>query len=242
MLAQEMDRALRPAVLIVSGLVLASWMFLLAGAGLATGGLAMSTWQFPPPTDLPKANVPWNPVHALHVFLMWWLMMIAMMLPGIAATVRRHLNGSAAVFGFLAGYGIMWAMFSAAATIVQYTLEQAGLLHPVKMWSLDTGMSCGLLLAAGLYQLSFVKARRLQRCREGTSRSAPFRAGVVRGVFCLASSTPLMSLLFVGGVMNVYWIVGLTIINLLENELPEPRTLSVLIGTACLISAVGLAV
>lgn len=237
MLARQMEGVPRPAVLILSGLVLASWLFLLAGAGLGTGGLAMSTWRFPPPMDLPPAGGAWDTAHALDMFLMWWLMMIAMMLPGITGPVRRHSSGSAAVLAFLAGYGVVWAIFSVAATAAQYALEQAGLLHPMMMWSLDAGLSCGLLLAAGLYQMSGPKARSLQRCRAGTSWPAPFRAGVIRGFRCLAGSAPLMSLLFVGGIMNLYWIAALTLINLLENSLQNPRPLSVSVGISCLAAA-----
>ncbi len=242
MLARKIIWTPRSAVLIVPGLVLASWVFLLAGAGLGTSILVMSTWQFPPPMDLPTASGSWNLAHALNMFVMWWLMMIAMMLPGIAGKVRRQSVGSAAVLGFLAGYGVVWMAFSAAATVLQYALEQIGLLHPMMMWSQDVRLSGSLLLAAGLYQISAVKARNLQRCRSGTLWSEPVPAGVKRGIHCVVSSAPLMSLLFVGGVMNLYWIAALTLINLLENELPKPRILSVSIGAFCLGAAASLTI
>jgi len=46
-----------------------------------------------------------------------------------------------------------------------------------------------------------------------------------------------MTLLFVGGVMNVLWIVGLTALVLLEKLSPPGRTLPVLVG--CALSAAG---
>jgi predicted metal-binding membrane protein len=58
----------------------------------------------------------------------------------------------------------------------------------------------------------------MQHWRSGTSGA--FRMGIHHGAFCLACCWFLMALLFVGGVMNLYWIVGLAVFVLLEKTIP----------------------
>ena len=40
--------------------------------------------------------------------------------------------------------------------------------------------------------------------------------GIDHGAYCLGCCWFLMALLFVGGIMNLYWIIGLTIYVLME--------------------------
>jgi predicted metal-binding membrane protein len=52
--------------------------------------------------------------------------------------------------------------------------------------------------------------------------------GLVYGAFCVGCCWVVMGLLFYGGVMNLYWIVGLAVLILLEKLLPAgPRTVSI---------------
>jgi len=44
--------------------------------------------------------------------------------------------------------------------------------------------------------------------------------GLKHGLFCVGCCSALMALLFVGGVMNVLWIAGLSILVLLEKAVP----------------------
>ena len=71
----------RERLLVIAGLafvVLASWGYLLAGAGMQQemGGMLM-----------PMSSGPWTPGHALVVVAMWVAMMAAMMLPSAAPMV-----------------------------------------------------------------------------------------------------------------------------------------------------------
>ena len=43
-----------------------------------------------------------------------------------------------------------------------------------------------------------------------------FLMGIDHGAYCLGCCWFLMALLFVGGIMNLYWIIGLTIYVLME--------------------------
>ena len=69
--------------------------------------------------------------------------------------------------------------------------------------------------------------------RPGTSGA--FRMGVVHGTICLGCCWALMALLFVGGVMNLYVIVVLAILVLLEKTVPAGSKLSIVSGIGLLL-------
>jgi predicted metal-binding membrane protein len=169
--------------------------------------------------------------------VMWWLMMAAMMLPSatpailLYARVRRA-HGTEHVIAppslFLAGYLFVWLLFSIAAAVAQRILVSPFTAVPVAR--------SGLLLAAGLYQLSPLKRACLNQCRlpaQFISRHwrnglfGALRLGVLHGAYCVGCCWMLMTLLFVGGAMNLVWVVGLTVIVGGEKLLPGkwlPRT------------------
>ena len=66
--------------------------------------------------------------------------------------------------------------------------------------------------------------------------------GVEHGVFCLGCCWFLMALLFVGGIMNLYWIIGLTLYVLLEQLIPPKSSINVgkISGSLLILSGVGL--
>lgn len=228
-------------------LLTASWAFLLAGAGL--GMSSMSTFRFPPPMPVDVRIDAWTQGYAVTIFAMWWIMMIAMMLPGVAgnrvwtglpATGRSsaaHSTSSTLSIRFCLAYSLAWLLFSLFATTLHYALEQQGLLHGRMMWSLSTPLSAGLLVCVGLYQLSALKRRAAQRCHLLDATGPSLRAGLDSGLACIVSTGPLMLLLFVGGAMNLVWIIALTLVNWLEKRLPNPRPLSLAVGFVCLIGA-----
>ncbi len=86
-----------------------------------------------------------------------------------------------------------------------------------------------VLIAAGIYQWTPLKDACLRHCRSPPAilvahwRPGWFgalRGGVVSGLYCTGCCWALMALLFVGGVMNFAWIVGLTLLVLIEKTLP----------------------
>ena len=44
--------------------------------------------------------------------------------------------------------------------------------------------------------------------------------GLHHGLYCLGCCWGLMAILFFGGIMNLYWIIGLALLVLLEKVLP----------------------
>ena len=91
-----------------------------------------------------------------------------------------------------------------------------------------------LLIAAGIYQWTPLKESCLSQCqtpfafiqRHGGLRREPAGAlnlGLRHGVYCIGCCWALMALLFVGGVMNLLWIAGITIFVTIEKIVPTGR-------------------
>jgi predicted metal-binding membrane protein len=221
---------------------LLSWYYLLIGAGTGMSTVAMTTWEFPPPLYTSSGGGQWSVSYWVIMLFMWWIMMIAMMVPSAApmillyARVQRHnqkqdqADAVVPVLSFLFGYLLSWLVFSLAATLLQWGLEGAGLVHGMMMWSTSYVLSGVFLLAAGLYQLSPLKSVCLDHCRSPAGylsshwrkgRGGALRMGIEHGIYCVGCCWFLMLLLFVGGTMNLVWIAGLAIFVLLEKLLPR---------------------
>lgn len=238
-----LERALRRdrAIVIAAILIIAAlaWAYTvhLAGAGMGMGeaGMAMAMAQ-------PRA---WSAADFALMFAMWAVMMVAMMTPSAApmlvmfAAVNRRRRERQAPYVpagiFLAGYIIIWAAFSLAATLGNWGLHQASLLSSM-MGAASSGYLGGaLLLAAGAFQWSPLKSACLKQCRtpmgflmtswrEG--RAGALRMGLEHGAYCLGCCWALMLLLFALGIMNLLWIAALSAFVLAEKALPIGENLS----------------
>ena len=180
--------------------------------------------------------------------IMWWVMMFAMMIPSAAPTillyaqVHRHSDGletSPPTAAFLAGYLACWLAFSVIAAGLQ-----SSLLSSVTMGVVGRDAAGALFIASGLYQLSPLKDACLSRCRSPASflsrhyRAGPsgaFRLGLLHGTYCVGCCWLLMALLFAGGVMNLIWVAGLTLLVAAEKLLPGGRWLARLAGVGMIL-------
>ena len=54
--------------------------------------------------------------------------------------------------------------------------------------------------------------------------------GMHHGAYCCGCCWALMTLLFVGGIMNLYWIAGIAVYVLAERLVPNPRLFARLTG------------
>jgi len=220
----------------------AAWAYTLAGVGLTASAWDM-TAMIARMGDMAMAPPSWSPAEILLVVSMWWVMMIAMMLPSAAPTVllvaavgRRRMRAEpfAGTGVFVTGYLLVWAGFSLAATLLQWVLSASGLL--TAMMTPASALLGGLLLtAAGLYQLTPLKQACLGRCRNPLAfitrywrpgTAGMLRLGIVHGTYCLGCCWALMALLFVGGVMNLYWIAGIATYVLFEKTILRGRWFS----------------
>lgn len=199
----------------ITSLVALSWLYLVNGAGMDGGMHGMR----PPPLG--------------SLVLMWWLMMLAMMLPSAAPAILlygrvREIRGDSAAVAptwvFLGAYLGTWLLFSiVAASAEQMLVGPSMALH-------DRSAESALLVVAGLYQLSPLKSACLGQCRSPAQflsrhwrpgTSGAILLGFRHGAYCVGCCWMLMALLFVGGVMNFVWIAGLTLIVGIERLVPR---------------------
>lgn len=212
------------------------WAYVLAGAGTGMNIWAMTTSQFPLPMNTPKISLDWSWEYAAMMLGMWWTMMVAMMLPGVIIQLNKQPSLSTwEGLEFVSGYCGVWLVFSLAAVIMQFGAEKFGYLHPMKMWSVSVEFSFLILIFAGIYQFSPLKQATLQHCN-----SASLLDGFHYGRHCVLASLPLMLLLFVGGAMNLYWLVGLSVVVSIEKNLANPQFLNSAVGAAILFLIVKL--
>ena len=208
----------------IACIVAVSWVYLLTGAGIPTmdmgGGKVM---VMPPPS--------WSVSYAAITFAMWSIMMVAMMIPSATPPILRiasRAEGISTAAFFTIGYIIVWIGFSAVATMAQWAFDSAQVLSD--SMAIRSGLLAGLVITgAGLYQLSPLKRNCLRRCcssknlvvdDQTASPSAAVRAGLTYGASCFGCCWALMCLLFVVGVMNLFWIAAITVWVLAEKTLP----------------------
>jgi predicted metal-binding membrane protein len=212
----------------LAGLVTLSWAYLICmDWGMRHMDVGMDILIMP-------AMQHWNAWDLFLVFLMWAIMMVAMMVPTagpvilLFAEINRRRTQEKDTFiataQFLFGYLTVWTGFSAVATLAQWGLLTATLVSPM-MESTNRMLGAGLLLIAGLFQFSRLKYACLAHCRSPIGFFATewrpdswgaFKMGLKHGAHCLGCCWALMGLLFAFGVMNLLWVAGLSIFVLLE--------------------------
>lgn len=231
-----MDLLQRQRLVIVSALVAMvalAWLYLYLEASDMAAAMAGMDRTMAMPSK--------GAVELLLLFAMWWVMMVGMMLPSVAlmiltfATVNRNRRARGQPYVpaalFAAGYLLAWGGFSVAVTLAQGALERAALLSPMDMAIHSRALGGALFLAAGVYQFTPVKLACLRLCRSPLDfvvnhwRDGPggaLRMGLVHGLYCLGCCWILMLLLFVGGVMNLLWVVVLAAVVLAEKLTAGP--------------------
>ncbi len=248
----------RDRLIVLSGLaavVLLAAVYTVLGVGMEMSALTMTRMAIETPRMM-MAPAAWSATYALLVFLMWWIMMIAMMTPSAAPTLllharlerKRHATTSpfATTGAFLAGYLAVWAGFSAAATALQWVLASAGAVTGMMEFA-SRPVAAAVLIAAGLYQFTPLKHACLNHCRHPLmfllhnwkpGASGAFRMGAEHGWFCLGCCWFLMALLFVGGVMNLIWIAGIAVYVALEKLAAGRRWPTTVLGFGLVVAGV----
>lgn len=241
------DRSVVLAALIV--ITLSSWFYVLHLAGqMSMGGMDMTGFRMvvDAASMVMKPGLePWSANEFVFTLGMWTIMMIGMMVPSAApiillfARVGRQAAVDRKPFAstgwFAGGYLFIWTAFAALATTAQWALDRAALLTPAM--ALANVFGGIVLIGAGVYQWTSFKDRCLSHCQSplvfiqqhgGFPRksSGAFRLGILHGAYCTGCCWALMALLFAGGVMNVLWIAGLTLLVLAEKAFSTGRTLS----------------
>ena len=222
------------------GLLLRDRAIVLAGLAVITGLSGAYTWRLASDASalcMVSMN-PWRIADMLAVFVMWAAMMVAMMIPSASPMILAFAGVNRArksqslshvpTIAFVAGYVAAWAGFSIAATVAQSALHSAALVSPMGK-STSRILGGVLLIGTGIFQWTPLKNTCLRRCRsplgfiltewrEGVGGA--FQMGLRHGVFCIGCCWLLMALLFVAGVMNLWWIATIAAAVLLEKVAP----------------------
>jgi predicted metal-binding membrane protein len=217
------------------------------------GGMDMTGFRMIPAGQgwMMPVSAPWRPIEFGAVFVMWVVMMIGMMTPSAApmiliyARIGRQTSTEGQPFTasawFALGYLLSWTAFSLAATSAQWALERAALLTSM-MESASNILGAIVLFIAGLYQWTPFKDRCLSYCqsplgfiiRYGFRREATgaLALGFRHGLYCIGCCWSVMAILFVAGVMNLFWIAALSALILVEKVAPFGRLVPRLSGIA----------
>ena len=180
----------------------------------------------------------WSTVDFGLMFVMWAVMMVAMMTPSAAPMIltfagsnrkrRERQSPYVPTAMFLSGYLVVWAAFSVLATVAQWGLNTASLLSPM-MASTSPVLGGVMLLSAGIYQWTPLKSVCLRHCRSPLGfilnewregKQGAFLMGLKHGSYCVGCCWFLMALLFVAGVMSLLWIAAIAGFVLLEKVAP----------------------
>ena len=185
----------------------------------------------------------------LGFVVMWGLMMAAMMLPSVAPvasmysrSVRTHRPLRLALFGL--GYLCVWTAAGVPAFADASLIGRAA--------EASSGVAAAAAVAAfavcGVYQLTPLKNRCLLHCRSPLSlllrygsykgRFRNVAAGVHHGAYCLGCCWTLFVVLIALGVMNVWAMVVLAIVVLIEKRWSNGVAFSRAVGVAALVCAV----
>ena len=173
---------------------------------------------------------------------------MAMMLPSAApailtfAALHRKFAAKGVSFAplaiFTSGYALIWTGFSVCAVALHLLLSPLVSMSMMMAITSST-IGGGLLIAAGLYQMSPLKAACLRKCQAPlfflahnwrNGNGGAFRMGLSHGIYCLGCCWVLMVLLFYGGVMDLRWIVGLAIYVAAEKMIPVGNWFSGFVG------------
>ncbi len=238
-------RAVATALAVPTG---CSWAYLIF-LGTRMGGMGS-------PFAMPMTSA-WTGRQAV---LMWSVMMAGMMLPSAApmisayaTTIRsgtRGLHGSTGLF--IAGYLAVWSGFAVLASGGQWALHNAALVDAMGV-STSRWLGGVLLVVAGAYQFPGLKQACLRQCRTPVGflmnhwhngRAGALALGLHHGALSVGCCWALMAVLFVLGVMNLWWIALLAAGMLLEKVVPGrtiPRRLGagLVVWGAALMAGIG---
>ncbi len=167
----------------------------------------------------------------------WIVMMVAVMFPTAAPMIlifarvyagkREHGDPFIPTWVFVSSYLFVWTLFGVLAYTAALGTEELG---KQSMWLMDNAarFGGGVLVLAGLYQLSPLKHSCLSKCRtpmnfilsswrEGYWGS--FLMGLEHGLYCLGCCWFLFIILFPLGVMNVAAMAVITFLIFAEKSL-----------------------
>ncbi len=179
-----------------------------------------------------------------HSFIMWTIMMVAMMFPSatpmiLMFTIVNQQQGKTQrplmpTGLFVLGYFLVWTVYSALASVVQWGFHASALLgHNLAITSPLLGGV--FLVAAGVFQWTPFREACMSKCRSPLGflmaewregRLGALIMGLKHGLNCIGCCWLLMLLSFVLGIMNILWMAIVTVFMLIEKAYPGSQWVS----------------
>jgi predicted metal-binding membrane protein len=157
-----------------------------------------------------------TPLGSFGSFVIVWVsMMAAMMLPGAVPAVVRRTGATSrirAVPLFVGSYLAVWIVVGLAV----YALYRP---H-------SSVVAGAVAIAAGVYELTPLKQHCRRLCRESVGSGAQF------GLYCVGSSIGLMLILVAVSVMNIGWMLVITLLVVAQKLLPAKAAFDVPLALA----------
>ena len=184
----------------------------------------------------------------------WVAMMVAMMFPAAApmvvmyARIRRSDPSSVALF--TGAYIVLWFAFGAIAYLVSAAVETGA---QESAWvAMNWGrVGGGLLILAGIYQVTPVKDICLRHCRSPLAfvmghwregRLGAMKMGLHHGLYCMGCCWLLFLILIPLGVMNVAAMLAVAALVFAEKVIPYGRHVGVAASAILIVCGIAVAV
>ncbi len=221
--------------ILLIGITLAAWGFLIdQQQQMPQMSMANETMPF-------DAAQPWQLNDFIVVYVMWSVMIAAMMLPSALPMIQmfnkisRQRYGKGFLFSliFSLAYLSVWLLFSVVLTVVQWKFHDYQWLSG-RMGHTNDVVAGFLLILAGGYQFTKFKNVCLKYCRSPAGfllnswqngRAGAFAMGFKHGIICVGCCWAQMLIMFVVGVMNITAMVWVTLYILLEKSLPKRESI-----------------
>ena len=226
----------------MAALVACAWLFL-AAMSLGAGYAGDDYFSRLVASICTIDGTAWSGRDFALALIMWLAMTCAMMLPAGAPMLATYMDiaGAAArkdmtIPGphiLAAGYLAVWGLFALLAVTAQWALVLADALTPTAR-IVNPWIGGAILVGAGLWQFSPTKHACLTKCRRPFTwfmanwrddGLGVFKMGLKQGVICVACCWALMLVMFVTGLMNLFWMAGLAIVMVAEKAVPNPKPL-----------------
>jgi predicted metal-binding membrane protein len=205
---------------------------------LAAAAWAVLVWQSSMDDMDDMENMLTMDVGAPLFLAIWAAMMVAMMFPTAAPMILtfakvqegKQQRGKPYVptWVFVSSYLAIWIVFGALAYAAALGANE---LAEESMWVMDNAprIGGGVLILAGLYQLSPLKNICLSKCRSpmafimGSWRDGyggALRMGLEHGLYCLGCCWLFFVIVFPLGMMNVAILAAIVVLIFAEKSLP----------------------
>jgi len=219
-------------------------------------------WQMDtlPMTEMwmpPNSAEHWGISDFTVIYIMWAIMMAAMMLPTAFPMIKVFSRTCQKKYGtdipytslFSFAYLVVWFLFSMILTLLQWQMHSFHLLTNM-MENNNTPLAALIFMTAGIYQLTTIKEACLHHCRSPLGfllnywqhgKYGAFKMGIIHGKKCLGCCWAQMLIMFAVGVMNIVAMALITLFMLLEKVLPtNEKIISTISGIFLYFWGVGL--